>query len=146
MELQDKNATTRASRSRGLHDHDLPGAEPHPDKDPAEQCLARLLRTFFPSHVGENSPHQARPYIRTSAVGRGALPPKSPRPVDLISALESLGFVDGGRQGHLYAPWSSVAGRKSARLRGEMSKFLRDGTRSPAVEALLDRIRRVGNW
>jgi hypothetical protein len=141
MELQ---ATPTPNRDQ--HNLDHPGPELDPDEDPAERCLARLLRSFFPTHVGEGNRRQARPYIRSSAVGRGSLPAGSPRAKDLIAALEALGFVDGGRRGHLYAPWSPAVGRKAPGLRSEISSYLRDGSRGPSVEALLDRIRRAGHW
>jgi hypothetical protein len=63
----------------------------------------------------------------------------------MIAALRSVGFESGGRRGHLYVPWSSIAGCKSPELRSEFSDYLRDGSKGPAVQALLDRIRRAGN-
>jgi hypothetical protein len=118
-----------------------------PSRDPAVECLVRLLRPFFPSLVGPSGQHQARPYIRSSAIGRGAFPTGSPGAPALISALKAEGFSDGGRQGHLYAPWSSVVGAFDVQLRREMSAFLRNnGERGPAIERLLTRIRREGDW
>jgi hypothetical protein len=119
---------------------------PDSSGDPVEECLVRLLRPFFPSRVGPPGQHQARPYIRSSAIGRGAFPPGSPSAPALILALKAEGFTTGGRQGHLYAPWSSVAGALNVELRNEMSTFLRNRERGPAIERLLDRIRQDGTW
>jgi hypothetical protein len=114
-------------------------------RDPAVDCLVRLLRPFFPSTV--SGEHQARPYIRTTAIGRGLMPEGAPEPKTLITILKSAGFTDGGREGHLYAPYSSVAGNKSPALRSELSAFLRDRTkRSATVSDLITRIRQNGTW
>ncbi len=128
------------------HVDGLEQVRPAPSSDPAEEGLVRLLRTFFPSRVGPAGQLQSRPYIRTSAIGRGAFPFGSPGAPALISALKSEGFSDGGRQGHLYAPWSSVVGAFNVELRNEMSAFLRHGEQGPATQRLLDRIRRDGDW
>jgi len=119
---------------------------PDSSSNPVEECLVRLLRPFFPSGVGPAGQHQARPYVRSSAIGRGAFPLGSPGAPDLISALKAEGFTDGGRQDHLYAPWSSVVGVFNVELRNEMSAFLRNRESGPATERLMNRIRREGNW
>ena len=114
--------------------------------DPVEDCLVRTLKPFFPSRVGPSGQHQARSYIRSSAIGRGAFPPGSPGAPALISALKAEGFTSGGRQGHLYAPWSSVVGAFDVELRNEISIFLRNREQGPTIERLLDRIRQDGTW
>jgi hypothetical protein len=125
---------------------DTPGTAVTPQPDPAEVCLTRLLRTFFPSNFGASARHQARGYIRTSAIGRGSYPQGSPGPKGLISALESLGFSQRVHRGHLQAPWGSRGRSRSLRLRNELSAFLRDGRKGPNVRALLTRIRNEGRW
>lgn len=114
--------------------------------DPAERCLARLLRTFFPAHVGASARHQARGYIRTSAIGRGAYPPGSPDARGMIAALESVGFSRRVHRGHLQAPWGRRGGASAVPLRNELSAFLRDGTKGPAVRSLIGRLRDQGRW
>jgi hypothetical protein len=118
-----------------------------PPGDPAADCLRRLLRPFFPSHAtGGPAEHQARPYIRSSAVGRGVFPPGTPSHAALVALLRSLGFTDGGRSGHIYAPWSAVAGASDWELRNELSAFLRDGTRTPRIEQCITRLDREGSF
>ena len=119
---------------------------PTPGRDPAEECLVRVLRAFFPTHVGAGDRHQARGYIRTSAIGRGSYPPGSPGPKDLIAALEAMGFSQRVHRGHLQAPWGRRGGSAPVRLRNEMSAFLRDGRKGPGVLALLGRVRRGASW
>lgn len=109
----------------------------------AEACLRRVLRAFFPSHIGEGSAVQARRYTRLSALGRGSMPAGSPGQEALKQILESVGFSDGGRPDHMYAPWSSVAGASQAgmELRTELLDFLRDGAnRSSRVQQMLRKI------
>lgn len=109
----------------------------------AEACLRRALRAFFPSHIGDSSALQARRYTRLSAMGRGSMPPGSPGQEALKQILESVGFSDGGRSDHIYAPWSGVAGASQAgmELRTELLDFLRDGAhRSHRVQLLLTKI------
>lgn len=115
-------------------------------RDAAEECLTRLLRTFFPSHVGAGSQHQARGYIRVSAIGRGTHPAGSPEARQLIAALEAVGFSRRVHREHLQTPWGSRGGRRYVEIRNELSAYLRDGTRGPNVRALLDRIRREARW
>lgn len=95
---------------------------------PAEACLRRALRAFFPSHIGPNSALQARKYIRLSALGRGSMPPGSPGQEQLQQVFESVGFTTGGRTDHLYGPWSGVAGASAAgmALRNELADFMLD--------------------
>lgn len=109
----------------------------------AEVCLRRVLRAFFPSHIGESSALQARRYTRLSALGRGSMPTGSPGQEALKQILESVGFTDGGRSDHIYAPWSGVAGASKAgmELRSELLEFLRDGSnRSARVQRMLTKI------
>lgn len=111
----------------------------------AEACLRRALRAFFPSHLGDSSALQVRRYIRLSALGRGSMPAGSPGQEALKQILESVGFSDGGRSDHMYAPWSGVAGASQAgmELRTELLDFLRDGSnRSPRVQSMLTKIER----
>lgn len=109
----------------------------------AEACLRRALRAFFPSHIGDGIALQARRYTRLSALGRGSMPTGSPGQEALKQILESVGFTDGGRSDHMYAPWSGVAGASQAgmELRTELLDFLRDGSnRSPRVRHMLTKI------
>jgi hypothetical protein len=109
----------------------------------AEACLRRALRAFFPSHIGNGSPVQARRYTRLSALGRGSMPAGAPGQETLKQIFESVGFTTGGRSGHLYAPWSSVVGATQAGmdLRTELIEFLLDGTqRSTRVQQMITRI------
>lgn len=137
----------------GLHTAELDGLERVEDVAPtprelAQRCLTRLLRTFFPSSVGDPEGRQARGYIRVSAIGRGAMPPGSPEPSELKNVLESEGFKSGGRADHLYAPWSSVLGAPagSTALRNELSAFVRHGTESGSVRRMLARIEQCARW
>lgn len=109
----------------------------------AEACLRRALRAFFPSHIGDGSALQVRRYIRLSALGRGSMPAGSPGQEALKQILESVGFSDGGRPDHMYAPWSGVAGASQSgmELRTELLDFLRDGSnRSTRVQHMLTKI------
>jgi hypothetical protein len=109
----------------------------------AEACLRRVLRAFFPSRIGDGSALQVRRYIRLSALGRGSMPAGSPGQEALKQILESVGFSDGGRSDHVYAPWSGVAGASQSGmdLRTELLDFLRDGSnRSPRVQNLLTKL------
>jgi len=109
----------------------------------AEACLRRALRAFFPSHIGDGSALQARRYIRLSALGRGSMPAGSPNQEELKYIFESVGFTDGGRSDHMYAPWSGVAGASQSgmELRSELLEFLRNGSnRSIRVQRMLTKI------
>lgn len=109
----------------------------------AEACLRRALRAFFPSHIGDGIALQVRRYIRLSALGRGSMPAGSPGQEALKQIFESVGFSDGGRSDHMYAPWSGVAGASQSgmELRTELLDFLRDGSnRSIRVQLMLTRI------
>lgn len=118
-----------------------------PAADPAVECLRQLIRPFFPSRVGAPGTHQARDYIRSSAIGRGVLPDGSPSVTDLTGFLTAEGFTKGGRQGHLYAPWSDVAGATRVGLRSEFSAFLRNqNSRGSTIQQLLDKIRKAAGW
>lgn len=111
----------------------------------AEACLRRALRAFFPTHLGDGSALQARRYIRLSALGRGSMPAGSPGQEALKQILESVGFTDGGRSDHIYAPWSGIAGASQAgmELRSELLEFLRDGSNcSTRVRSMLTKIER----
>lgn len=108
-----------------------------------EACLRRALRAFFPSHIGDGRALQVRRYIRLSALGRGSMPAGSPNQEELKQIFESVGFTDGGRSDHMYAPWSSVAGASQAgmELRTELLDFLRDGgNRSTRVQYMLKQV------
>jgi hypothetical protein len=117
-----------------------------PEPNRAEECLVRLLRPFFPSWAGPGGEIQARPYIRLSAVGRGAMPEGSPTDGDLLAVLAAEGFTPGGRADHLYAPWSSVAGGRKRDLRNEMLAFLRNRTKGPAIERMLKKVDAAASW
>ena len=114
--------------------------------DLAEITLVRLLRPFFPSHAGTAGESQARGYIRSSAIGRGVLPDGAPLTGALTQILLSEGFTTGGRSGHIYAPWSSVAGVTNRALRSELAAFMRNREQGAAVKRLLARIRREADW
>lgn len=117
-----------------------------PTMSNAEACLRRALRAFFPSHIGDGSALQARRYIRLSALGRGSMPDGSPSQEQLQQIFESVGFTDGGRSDHMYAPWSGVAGASQSgmELRAELLDFLRDGRNCSArVQRMLTRIENV---
>lgn len=119
------------------------GRKSVPTMSKAEACLRRALRAFFPSHIGDGSALQARRYIRLSALGRGSMPAGSPSQEELKQIFESVGFTDGGRSDHMYAPWSGVAGASQAgmELRTELLDFLRDGgNRSTRVQQMLTKI------
>lgn len=116
------------------------GRKSLPTMSKQEVCLRRALRAFFPSHIGDSSALQTRRYIRLSALGRGSMPVGSPSQEELKQILESVGFTDGGRSDHVYAPWSGVAGASQAgmELRTELLDFLRDGAnRSTRVQRML---------
>lgn len=115
---------------------------------PAEACLRALLKLFFPVRAGAGTQRQARGYIRSSAIGRGSLPQGSPSATALEDVLRSVGFTSGGRRAHLYAPWASIvgSGAEAVSLRNEMIAFLATGRRSPRIEELIDRVRRLGSW
>lgn len=118
------------------------------EKTPSRQCLARLLRPFFPSRAGAAEEREARGYIRLSALGRGVMPDGAPSPSDLKAILEAEGFTDGGRSDHMYAPWSSVvgAGKEAVALRNEFLGFIRNGTEGEAVKRMLARLEREASW
>lgn len=117
-------------------------------KDPAEVCARAMLKPFFPVRAGTADQRQARGYIRTSALGRGAMPAGAPADGDLLAILESFGFSKGGRQAHLYAPWSGVGGASAdgVLLRNELLTFLTSGARSQRVERLIEKVRQAGMW
>lgn len=115
--------------------------------DPALECLRRLLSRFFPPRAGTPGSRQARDYIRSSSIARGCYPAGSPSPDDLTGFLRAEGFTNGGRQAHLYAPWSEVVGHTRNDLRAECASFLRDPeSRGPTISRLLARIRTAGRW
>ncbi len=115
---------------------------------PEVATLRSMLKTFFPSRVGDRGQRQVRPYIRSSALGRGSLPKGAPTGETMFRILEAFGFTDGGRANHLYAPWSSVAGGgpDEIEFRNELNDFLSKDARSVRVTQLLERIRRAGTW
>lgn len=117
-------------------------------EDPAEACVRAMLRPFFPVRAGTDGQRQARGYIRSSALGRGQLPKGSPSDVQMTAMLEGLGFTSGGRQAHMYAPWSSVAGASAegGQLRNELLGFLANGVKSARVSALIEKVRHAGTW
>ena len=115
---------------------------------PDELCLRALLKPFFPRRAGEGGDLQARRYIRSSAIGRGVFPVGAPAGPDLAEVLSAFGFTDGGRQGHVYAPWSPVVGggQDAIALRNEILAFLHSGERGRAVDEMLARIRGLAGW
>ena len=119
-----------------------------PSRQPAVECLMAILKPFFPRRAGSDAQLQARPYIRSSAIGRGRLPTGAPTASALIDILFSEGFTDGGREAHVYAPWSPVAGAKdgSVELRTELLAFVREGRQGKTVKRLLGRIGRAASW
>lgn len=114
----------------------------------ADECLRAILKPFFPRRAGATRQLQARPYIRSSAVGRGRLPAGSPTGDTLIGILYSAGFTDGGREGHVYAPWSSVAGARDSgvELRNELLAFLLDGQQGNTVRQLIQKVQQAASW
>ncbi len=129
----------------GFFTANVPGLtqqRPPEDRDVAEECTRALLKPFFPSREGEGGHLQVRRYIRSSALGRGMFPPKSPPNADLKRQLEALGFTSGGREAHLYAPWASINGvrQEDLRLRQELLDFMIRGARGPNVEKLIQRL------
>ncbi|HST61941.1 MAG TPA: pentapeptide repeat-containing protein [Longimicrobium sp.] len=116
--------------------------------DPAEITLRSLLKTFFPRRQGADSQLQVRPYIRSSAIGRGSLPTGAPTDSELTDVLFAVGFTTGGREDHVYAPWSSVAGASTTgrELRNELAAFVREARSGPTVETMLIRLRRAASW
>lgn len=117
---------------------------------PREQFVLRAtLKTFFPARAGEGRQRQARPYIRSSALGRGTLPDGAPSGETLFRILRTVGFTDGGRDRHLYAPWSGVVGGGEAafKMRSELLDFMTNGTSTGVtVNSLLAKIRREAGW
>lgn len=113
--------------------------------DPVAATLRALLKPFFPRRAGENGQRQARRYIRTSAVGRGVLPESAPNASELVDVLMAFGFTTGGREAHIYGPWSGVVGGGEAavNLRNELLSYLDAGIRGPTVEQMLTRLRRM---
>lgn len=116
--------------------------------DGAEICTRAMLKPFFPVRAGTTGQRQARGYIRTSALGRGTMPAGAPTDGNLFLILESVGFSTGGRQGHLYAPWSGVGGASAdgVQLRNELLAFLTSGKRSQRVSNLIEKVRQEGVW
>ena len=117
---------------------------------PKDQLVLRAtLKTFFPRRAGDDKQLQVRQYIRSSALGRGALPEGSPTGETLFDILCTVGFTDGGRDRHLYAPWSELVGGGdlAIRLRNEFGDFMSRGiTTGETVTALLGKIRKAANW
>lgn len=113
--------------------------------DPAELTLLGIISPFFPSHIGECD-FQRRGYIRSSALGRGRFPAGAPGKQFMKQLLKSEGFSTGGREGHIYAPWSKVNGKKGADLRRDLDRFVRTGAKSLVVERMLIKIRREARW
>lgn len=127
-----------------------PGLQPAAEArvvPPQDICLRALLKPFFPRRAGEAAELQARGYIRTSAIGRGLLPKGVPDTSELIGVLYAHGFTAGGRQGHIYAPWSSVAGGGigATMLRNELLAFLVRGAKGPTVRMMLSRLEEAWN-
>ncbi len=117
-------------------------------EDPAEACARSTLGTFFPLRAGSGSEFQARDYIRSSAIGRGRMPDGAPTRDQLTNILKAEGFSDGGREGHLYAPWSQVGGvtEEGKQLKNQLIAFLRGRDPSPRIQAIIERVRKAGAW
>jgi uncharacterized protein YjbI with pentapeptide repeats len=115
---------------------------------PEVSCLRALLSPFFPPRAGTQGDLQARGYIRTSAVGRGLFPSGTPNSPELAGVLFAFGFTDGGRKGHIYAPWSQVVGggQEAFEFRNELIAFLFRGEQGPKVKQMLSRLRESGHW
>lgn len=115
---------------------------------PGELALRSVLRTFFTSWVGAGNVPQPRRYIRSSSLGRGAIPDGMPSNSALIDILYAEGFTDGGRDNHVYAPWSPVAGRTAAGLAMKASfiDYLVKGRRNEHVDRLQRRLERAAGW
>lgn len=113
--------------------------------DPVDECLRRLLKPFFPTVSGMSGELQARGYVRSSAIGRGAFPAGAPTAAQLIELLTSEGFTRGGRQAHVYAPWSSVVGREGTQVRADCVAFLRLGQVRGRVQSIRAKLRKLMN-
>lgn len=113
--------------------------------DPVDIIVRNLLKPFFPRRAGADAQLQARPYIRSSAVGRGRMPKDAPGASDLTDVLLSEGFTNGGREAHVYGPWSSVAGAGADAIttRNEMIEYLYKGNAGPRVRRLQDKVRKL---
>lgn len=120
------------------------GTGTHPD--PAIDAFKALIKPFFPTWSGCGIP-QARPYIRTSALGRGSLPTGSLSAAASLQLLERWGFSNGGRQGHLYAPWSPInpkRAKEASEFRSDLARFMGQGVANGYAKGLLEDVRRLG--
>ena len=131
------------ARVEGLHRAGTRGT-----RSPAHQCLRAILKPFFPTRVGEGRQLQVRRYIRSSALGRGVLPSGAPSISDLLQTLEAEGFTTGGRNAHIYAPWSSVAGGGDVDIarRNELMEYMKNGRVTLIVERMIARINQAAEW
>lgn len=115
---------------------------------PEVRALRALLKLFFPRQAGPGQLRQARGYIRESSIGRGVWPDGTPDSGTLRSILLSEGFSTGGREGHVYAPWSSITPEEpdAYEVRSEYSRFLQEDELGPHTKRLLEKLRREGDW
>jgi hypothetical protein len=115
---------------------------------PSVQAVRSVLRTFFPDWRGDGQPPQARPYIRSSALGRGAVPDGMPSNAALVTILHQEGFSDGGRDNHVYAPWSQVGGKTKEGLdmRNAYVDYLMNGRSNAFIDSLRDRLMKAAGW
>lgn len=117
-------------------------------RPPGELALRSVLRTFFTTWVGAGTFPQPRRYIRSSSLGRGAVPDGMPSNSPLIDILYAEGFTDGGRDGHVYAPWSPVGGRTKVGLdmKAAFIDYLVNGRRNEHVDRLQRRLEKEAGW
>ena len=114
----------------------------------ADRCLKSLLKRFFERWAGASDRRQVRDYIRTSSLGRGVWPEGSPTKSQLVDILLSEDFTRGGRQAHIYAPWSDVAGGDIAEreIRSELLAYLQNNEQSDYVKMLKNKIEDAATW
>lgn len=134
----------------GVNPRNLEGLRRDYDEAPSkiDRTLRGLLNPFFPRRVGSGDQRQARGYIRSSALGRGVWPDGAPTGSELMDILLSSGFTTGGREGHVYAPWSSVVGSgdEAMEIRNELLAYLHNRKRGPFVDQLIEKIQRAAEW
>lgn len=113
-----------------------------------DKCLRSLLKRFFERWAGESERRQARDYIRTSSLGRGVWPDGSPTKTQLEKILLSMDFIRGGRSGHIWAPWSQLAGggAREREIRTQLLLYLQNSEESQYVKELKEKIQDNARW
>ena len=66
----------------------------------------------------------------------------------LVDILHAEGFSDGGRDNHVYGPWSQVGGRSTSGLamRTAYIDYLVNGRRNEQVDRLQNRLEHAAGW